>query len=748
MDKTSGARRSTSSDDAGRLIRQAVREATDALDRAPAIPETIAGYRILGLLGQGGMGLVYRAQQQSPKRIVALKVLAPDSITKEKSRRFAYEAEFLGRLQHPGIARIYEAGIAKTPEGHRPYIAMELIEGAQSITRHAREKNLGSRECLAVLAKVCDAVEHAHQKGLIHRDLKPANILVDTDGQPKVLDFGVARATDSDIEVTLLATDATRFVGTIPYMSPEQAGGQSKDIDTRSDVYTIGVVAYQLLTGRMPYGVTPQSHAHMLRTICEDEPSRLSSIDRSLRGDIETIVLKALAKDREHRYQSALALGDDIRRTLNNQTILARPTSTAYQLRKFAHRNKVLVVGVVSVMLALALGITGISWQAARTRREAQTSLQLLRMFLDSGSRIPKTWLDDPANEAFVRKMSGSAAKIFRNEPAYEARLRDTFGYAYLALEDTDSAEAELRKHFDLMRAIHGPNASETLRAYDLHVDALRSADKLEESLELIDSAMVIAGFSTGVVRDATAEESSTMLAIRVLRLRFRYARSLHDLGRLDESERIYRETLSELTRILEQASCPIDNHDNVAEIQQHLAELILDKRGDAQEAVDLLTAVVVFHTRYNFDSFPYVSSRIRLAEALRAQGEIDLALSELDAVEKMELKKVPLEEKRVLAIRSKLARSEILMRTDPNSARRLAQDALKKQKERKPEHKTGYWRTALVRAQYATCLAQTGHIQDAKNEWNAAYETLRQRFGAEDYRVKHIRNRLQEHMP
>ncbi len=326
------------------------------------LPTSIGRYRILRLLGEGGMGMVYEAEQDFPQRIVALKVIRAGYATGEMLRRFENETQALGRLQHPGIAQIYDAGAVETPFGKQPYIAMELVRG-QTLLDYCDSQKLNTRQRLELMAKICDAVQHAHQRGLIHRDLKPANILVGEDGQPKILDFGVARLTDSDAQATR-QTNMGEIIGTLAYMSPEQVSGEAEDIDTRSDVYALGVILYEVLSGKAPYAIGRQIH-EAVRAIRQDEPTALSSVNRTYRGDIETIVARALEKDKTRRYGSAAELAADIRRYLHDEPIVARPPSTTYQLQKFARRHKALVSGIAAVFVVLALG----SVQRARGRR-------------------------------------------------------------------------------------------------------------------------------------------------------------------------------------------------------------------------------------------------------------------------------------------------------------------------------------------------------------------------------------------
>jgi predicted Ser/Thr protein kinase len=330
-------------------------------------PAQIARYRILRLIGEGGMGAVYEAEQEHPRRTVALKIIKPGLATPELLRRFEQEAQALGRLQHPGIAQIYEAGTADTGFGPQPYFAMEFIRG-RSLKDYVEEHHLDTRQRLEMFARIAEAVHHAHQRGLIHRDLKPGNILVDEAGQPKILDFGVVRVTDSDAQATM-QTDVGQLVGTLAYMSPEQVVADPLELDTRSDVYALGVILYEMLAGRLPYTISKKLH-EAIRAIREEDPARLSSINRTYRGDIETIVAKALEKDKSRRYGSAAELAADIQRYLNDEPIVARPPSTSYQLQKFAYRHKALVFGIAAVFLVLVVGIAGTTLQAVVAGRE------------------------------------------------------------------------------------------------------------------------------------------------------------------------------------------------------------------------------------------------------------------------------------------------------------------------------------------------------------------------------------------
>jgi tetratricopeptide (TPR) repeat protein len=335
-------------------------------------PTAIGRYRILRLIGEGGMGAVYEAEQDHPRRIIALKIIKPGIASPELLRRFEQESHALGRLQHPGIAQIYEAGTADTGFGPQPYFAMELIRG-KTLKDYAEAHHLSVRRRLEIVKRIAEAVQHAHQRGLIHRDLKPANIMVDEEGQPKILDFGVARTSDSDAQATR-NTHIGQLVGTLAYMSPEQVLADPLELDTRSDVYSLGVIFYELLGRRLPYTVSRKLH-ETIHAIREEEPGRLGLIDRAYRGDIETIAAKALEKDRNRRYGSAADLAADIQRYLDDEPIVARPPSATYQLQKFARRHKALVTAATAVLGVLVAGVAISSWQAVRAGRAETAAL-------------------------------------------------------------------------------------------------------------------------------------------------------------------------------------------------------------------------------------------------------------------------------------------------------------------------------------------------------------------------------------
>ncbi|NJN64540.1 MAG: serine/threonine protein kinase [Acidobacteria bacterium] len=341
-----------------------------------AIPDSIGEYRILGKLGEGGMGVVYEAEQRDPRRVVALKVIRGGAfVDDDRVRMFQREVETLARLTHPNIGAIYESG--RTEDGQH-FFAMELVRGSTLSAHLATRPPVTApgelEQRLRLFAKLASAVHHAHQRGVIHRDLKPSNIIVieDTEARAagaqsatrtvtpelKILDFGLARITDDDVRAASMITEVGVIKGTLPYMSPEQARGDGDAIDVRTDVYALGIILYEMIAGQRPYDVLKASLIEAVRVICEEPPRSVALSwggSRRLDPDVETIIGKALEKEPDRRYASAAALADDVSRFLDSEPIQARPPSAAYQVRKFAKRHRPIVAGAGIAVASLVV---------------------------------------------------------------------------------------------------------------------------------------------------------------------------------------------------------------------------------------------------------------------------------------------------------------------------------------------------------------------------------------------------------
>jgi tetratricopeptide (TPR) repeat protein/predicted Ser/Thr protein kinase len=453
----------------GAAITRFVASAANAMfSGGAAVPvgRRYGSFRPIRLVGHGGMGAVYEAEQDSPHRVVALKVIRPGLASPDLVRRFELESQALGRLQHPGIAQIYEAGTADTGFGPQPYFAMEFVRG-QTLSEYAESHRLGTRERLELMARICEAVHHAHQRGIIHRDLKPGNIVVDETGQPKILDFGVARVTDPDVQATR-HTDVGQLVGTLSYMSPEQVLADPFDLDTRSDVYALGVILYELLAGRLPYDTAGKLH-EVIRAIRDEDPAPLRTVRREYRGDIDVIVAKALEKDKNRRYASAADLAADIRRCLRDEAVLARAPSAAYQARKFAKRHTALVAAVSAVFLVLVAAVVVSAWQAARARQAEQTATAISEFLqkdllaqatvANQGSKLDP----DLKVRTALERAAANIGRRFDHQPVVEAAIRHTIGDAYSDLGLYKESQEQLERAIELRRHALGEDHLDTL---------------------------------------------------------------------------------------------------------------------------------------------------------------------------------------------------------------------------------------------------------------------------------------------
>ncbi|RLE28951.1 MAG: hypothetical protein DRJ61_15475, partial [Acidobacteria bacterium] len=454
-------------------------------------PPDIPGYRIVGLLGEGGMGAVWEAEQDRPRRRVALKVMRREHQVDElHSRLFHREAETLARLKHPNIAAIYETG--HTEEG-RDYFAMELARG-RTLDQwlSSRPQLIDADELdlrLRVFRTICAAVNYAHQRGVIHRDLKPSNIILGegdheasgsaagtTESTVKILDFGLARITDTDVAATMVSEIGT-IKGTLPYMSPEQARGDVESIDVRTDVYALGVILYEMLAGRRPYDIHRSALAEAVRVICFDSPRPLKdswSGTRRSDADLETIVGKALEKESDRRYGSAAALSEDIDRYLASQPIMARPPSARYQLKKMVQRNRPMFAAVAAGLCGLLIAVVATTWGMLHARHAERRAArdaaiaQAVNDFLNDDllAAVAPSTQKGRGKDVLMREVLDAAAETidqtatadgrFADKPLVEAAIRSTLGGTYQRLGLYDAAEPHFLRALDIHEPLHG----------------------------------------------------------------------------------------------------------------------------------------------------------------------------------------------------------------------------------------------------------------------------------------------------
>jgi len=540
--------------------------------------DRIGRYKLLQQIGEGGCGVVYMAEQEEPvRRRVALKVIKLGMDTKSVIARFEAERQALALMDHPNIAKVLDAGAT---EAGRPYFVMELVK-AIPITRYCDENNLSTAARLELFIQVCQAVQHAHQKGIIHRDIKPSNILVaDRDGVavPKIIDFGIAKATtDQRLTDKTLFTAFEQFIGTPAYMSPEQAKMSELDIDTRSDIYSLGVLLYELLTGKTPFEAKRLLEAgldEIRRIIREEEPARpstkLHTLDAAeqttvakhrqsdppklmhlIRGDLDWIVMRCLEKDRARRYETANGLAMDIQRHLENEPVLARSPSAGYRLQKAWRRNKTTfaVATLIAVVLVAATGVS--TWQAVRATKaeklaagrlieseNARNEAEAISKFLTEVFQSP-----DPARDGrtiTVAETLGAAAKKLEteltNQPVSRARLQTTLGLTYFALGLYAEAIPLQEKARDYYLSAFGPESLDTLHAMNSLATSYAALGRPDEALKALKLREQVLAFARKVLGP---EHPDTLKAMGNLAL------SYDDTRRQDEALKLREQVLA-----------------------------------------------------------------------------------------------------------------------------------------------------------------------------------------------------------
>ncbi len=569
---------------------------SEVLDEPPLTPELeaelarlkpeeegdrIANYKLLQEIGEGGFGTVWMAEQTAPVvRRVALKIIKLGMDTHEVIGRFEQERQALALMDHPNIAKVFDAGATQFG---RPFFVMELVKGIP-ITQYCDEAGLGTRERLALFGDVCSAIQHAHQKGIIHRDIKPSNVMVTLYADKpvvKVIDFGIAKATQSKLTDKTLFTRFEQFIGTPVYMSPEQAALSAVDIDTRSDIYALGILLYELLTGKPPFdakSLASAGYEEMRRIIREVEPpkpsSRLSTvageertviakarhidpekINRLVEPDLDWIVMKAIEKDRTRRYETANGLAADLKRFLADEPVSATPPSVGYQFRKFARRNKA-ALRVAAVIAAVLVAATAVSvWQAvSATNARKETAKTLLQVSTERDAKevarqdaeAISTFLaevfqsPDPARDGrtitVAETLDKAAKKLdtdLATQPKQRAKLQQTLGSTYVALGLARQAIPLQEKARDYYLATFGIEHPDTLKALQNMATFYSAAGRLDEAIKLREEIMPL-------IRKVRGPEHSSTLAA-VTNLAVSYSRA----DRLDEALTLQEEVLT-----------------------------------------------------------------------------------------------------------------------------------------------------------------------------------------------------------
>ena len=617
----------------GEALEDVLREPPSAL--APGAQ--VGPYRLRELIATGGMGAVWCAEQTSPRRLVALKTLRADLAGPGALKRFRAEAELLGHLRHPGIAQVFDAGACTLDGREVPYLAMEYIEGSRGLVEACNERGLDRRARLRLFAEACDAVHHGHQRGVIHRDLKPGNVLVDAEGHPKVIDFGLARALDPEgLGLSLAHTRAGEILGTLAYMSPEHVSGDPREVDVRSDVYSLGCILCELVTGAPPLDPAGMALAEVGRRIAEDPPR----LPPSLPADLRWVIERALEKEPGRRYPSASELAADVRRLLAFEPVLAGRPSSLYRLRRLARRHRVALGAAVAVVGALLVGLLE-ARSEARAAERAQAEARAAGVRSDQARVVAERQADlarsawlfvadlfhrsdvfEQGRGALVVDAIRDAEQILGTiaDPTERAILTGVVGKAWLFLDDNGRAAPLIREAAASLRASLPPEDPFRLEVEVVEADLLEQEQRFEESLALSEQLLPRLERAMGPDHRLT----------RYLRLNAAICCTrLEDHAR---AERLLRQALEWEMKDRKAAARALE----LAVVRFHLGGVLVEL-GRADEGLEMLEGALRM-VRHEGRPSPHFEATIRLAvgRTWHHLGEHELALEDLLEVERL----------------------------------------------------------------------------------------------------------------
>lgn len=714
-------------------------------------------YKLLEELGKGGMGIVFKAEQIRPiKRNVALKIIKLGMDTNQVVARFETERQALAVMDHPNIAKVFDAGAT---EKGRPYFVMELVHG-MPINAYCDKHKLTTNERLKLFLPVCQAVQHAHQKGVIHRDLKPSNILVaiqENKPVPKIIDFGIAKATGHSLTERTLFTEQGQLIGTPEYMSPEQAEMSGLDVDTRTDIYSLGVMLYELLVGVLPFDpetLRSAGFGEIQRIIREKEPPKAStrlsslgdtqtsiadhrrtdpsSLHRELKGDLDWITMKAMAKDRTQRYASASELEADIERYLRHEPVVAGPPTAIYRIKKYIRRHKVGVAAAAFVIMAMLIGITGTTiglLKATKAERKAVEEAETAQQVSDFLVELFK--VSDPSeargNTITAREILDKGAERIDQElseqPLIQARLMDTMGMVYRNLGLYDAASSLLDQALNKRRQALGKDDLVVSESLHHLATLLYAKGDFSQAEKLFREALEIKRKFLGDEHIDVADVLNDL------------AMTLKALGNLTDSEPLYRESLAINRKKLG------NEHERIAQSLNNFG-MFLYQKGEYDEAEKLFREALGMNRRLLGDEHPEVSTNMsNLALALRDKGSYGEAEDMFRQVLAMDRKFLG-EKHPYVAITLNNLGALLVKKEAYEEAEKAFRQAIDVLRKTFPEN---HWQIANANSLLGGCLSKSGNFSQAEKLLVESYSTLEKQFGASHPRTQAALKRIIE---